>query len=137
MRQIMTVRQTFSDQTAEVFCRRETACGHACTDCGMCPGAEMAVRARNPLGAAPGDSVWVETETGPVLGAAAVVYLVPLALLAAGYGLLGGWGAAGGFALGLAPAFLLDRRLAQKREMMYRICGYAVSERPYKEDSLD
>lgn len=133
MRQRMTVRQTFPDQTAEVFCQRETACGHACTDCGMCPGAEIAVRAGNPLGAAPGDAVWVETDTGPVLGAAAVVYLVPLALLAAGYGLLGGWGAVGGFALGLAPALLLDRRLAKKRETMFRICGYADS----KEDSLD
>lgn len=137
MRQRMTVRQTFADQTAEVFCHRETSCGHACTDCGMCPGAEITVRAGNPLGASPGDSVWVETDTGPVLGAAVVVYLVPLALLAAGYGLLGGWGAAGGFALGLAPALLLDRRLAKKRETMYRICGYAISLDTMKEDSLD
>lgn len=127
MRQRMTVRQTFPDQTAEVFCQRETACGHACTDCGMCPGAEIAVRAKNPLGAAPGDSVWVETDTGPVLGAAAVVYLVPLALLAAGYGLLGGWGARRWLCAGAGAGLSAGQASGQKERdyvQNLRVCGF-------------
>ena len=45
----------------------------------------MVFTARNPIGARPGDMVTVESATGPVLKAAAVLYLMPLVLFIAGY----------------------------------------------------
>ena len=117
MEQTATVRTLYTDGTAEIVCRRASACGGDCADCGGCSGSQAVLaRAANPIGAKPGDRV---------LGAAILVYLLPLVLLFAGVALAGGWGAAAGFVLGFVPAVWIDRRLARKRGPVYTISSFA------------
>ncbi len=79
------IREVCGDGYARVEIAMRTACGHSCEDCGGCaPGSrELVIRARNPLEAGPGDTVAVTAGTGKVLGAAALVYVLPLALMLA------------------------------------------------------
>ena len=86
--------------------------------------------ARNPIGARPGDLVVIRSESGPVLTAAAVLYVLPLVLFFLGYILGMTWqlGALVGglaFALGIALAVAYDRLVAKKRKTVYTITGYA------------
>ena len=73
-----------------------------------------------------GDWVYIESGSAAVLGAAVVVYLLPLLLFFAGYfcaAALHGkaiWFGAAGFAVGLLPAFWYDRRMRRKPPV-YRI----------------
>ena len=74
MEQIVTVRALYPDGTAEVACRRASACSGDCGHCGGCTNAQtVLVRAYNPIGAKPGDRVVVESASCQVLGAAAAV----------------------------------------------------------------
>ena len=79
------IREVCGDGYARVEIAMRTACGLSCEDCGGCaPGSrELVVRARNPLEAGPGDTVAVTAGTGKVLGAVALVYVLPLALMLA------------------------------------------------------
>lgn len=91
MEQIVTVRALYPDGTAEVACRRASACSGDCGHCGGCTNAQtVLVRAYNPIGAKPGDRVVVESASCQVLGAAAAVYLLPVLFLLGGYALAGG-----------------------------------------------
>ena len=93
MEQIVTVRALYPDGTAEVACRRASACGGDCGHCGGCTNAQtVLVRAYNPIGAKPGDRVVVESASCQVLGAAAAVYLLPVLFLLGGYALAVGPG---------------------------------------------
>ena len=91
----------------------------------------MLLTARNPIGAQPGDLVIIQSDTGPVLAAAAVLYMLPLALFFAGYAIfaaLDSYGALGGclaFILGLTLAVLYDRKVVKKKETVYTIIGRA------------
>lgn len=125
---------------AEVAVKRQSACGHDCSQCGggcseMMVSPTVAVVADNLVNAQPGDTVTVESATGKVLGAAALVYLVPFALFFLGYFLgslvrlpEGAAIAAGaaGFAGGLALAILLDRRMRKTRGITFRITAFAA-----------
>lgn len=108
----------------EVSVSRVSACdsAHSCNSCGGCSMAktsqEIKAVAEDHLGARPGDIVTVETSTSHVLGAAVVLYLVPIALFVLGAicGYSFGWDdkpalALGGcgFLLGLLCAVGLDR----------------------------
>ena len=127
MTQIATVEERLRPGLVRIAVARETACGHDCAHCGGCGaagGQVLRVSAADPLDTAPGDKVVVESDTGQVLSAAALVYLLPLLGLLAGCfaaASLGGWGqAAGGAAglvLGMAPAVVLSRR----RRIAFRI----------------
>lgn len=79
------IREVCGDGYARVQIAMRTACGHSCEDCGGCaPGSrELIVRARNPLEAGQGETVAVTAGTGKVLGAAALVYILPLGLMLA------------------------------------------------------
>ena len=85
----------------------------------------------NPIGAQPGDMVILQSQTGPVLLAAAVLYMLPLVLFFAGYAAvaaMGGNGALGGclaFMLGLALAIGYDRLVLKKKKTVYTIIGFA------------
>lgn len=126
MEQIVTVRAIYPDGTAEVACRRASACGGDCGHCGGCTDAQtVLVRAQNPIGAKPGDQVVVESASRQVLGAAAAVYLLPVLSLLGGYGLAGGFGGGIGFVLGLAPAVWMDRRRAKGGRLLYTISSFA------------
>lgn len=119
-----------ADGTAQVACLRESACSGDCHKCAGCGAVQqtMIVTARNPIGARPGDMVTIVSETGPVLKAAAVLYLLPLVLFVAGYlvGMqwkLGGLLGASGFALGILLAVAYDRLVMKKKETVYTITG--------------
>lgn len=83
MTQNGVIRETGGDGFAQVCITQRTACGHSCEDCGGCAAGsrELLVRARNPLEARAGETVTVASQTGRVLGAAALVYVLPLALM--------------------------------------------------------
>ena len=130
MRTKATVDAVLPDGRAALLVARESACSGDCHKCGGCGAVEQTLRvtAQNPVGARRGDIVWLEMRSAAVLRGAALLYLLPLALFLAGYLAaysLGAWAAAlgaAGFALGLIPAVVRDRRL-NKRPSDHVITG--------------
>ena len=133
MQQQVQVYRVYPDGFAEVFVRRESACSgdcHKCSGCGA-QAQQVYVRARNSIGASPGDRVIVSTETKQVLPAMLVVYILPLALMLAGYfaglaahaspGLL----SCLGFCLGVGLTVLYNRFVEKRRPVQYEITAYA------------
>lgn len=133
MEQLVRVRQTHRDGTATVLCIRESACSGDCHKCSGCGAAKESIllQADNPIGAQVGDLVKVESATGPVLKAAAVLYMLPLVLFFIGYALGDAMGLSGGLFGGLAFALSIwlivvyDRRMQRKDKTIYTITGYA------------
>lgn len=133
MEQLVRVRETYDDGTALVFHVRESACSGDCHKCSGCGAAKEAIllKAKNPIGARRGDLVKLESETGPVLKAAAVLYVLPMVLFFAGYFLgdrLWGLGALAGcigFAGGIALAVVYDRKIGKTEKTGYTITGFA------------
>lgn len=132
MEQIVRVSRLLPEGRAEVIRVRESACSGDCHKCSGCGAAKQAVilTVENPIDARVGDTVVISSDTGPVLKAAAVLYLLPLLLFLAGY-LLGAmlWnqGAVTGVAaliLGVAAIKLYDKRLS-KKEIIYTITSFA------------
>jgi len=132
MQQLVKVLTCHDDGSAQVACLRQSACSGDCHKCSGCGAVEqtMIFTARNPIGARPGDTVTVESATGPVLKAAAVLYLLPLVLFIAGYLVGMQWalgGLVGGLAFGLSIGLIIayDRLVMQKKNTVYTIIGYA------------
>ena len=75
MTQSAIVEKLASNGDAMVRVYQKSACGHDCSDCAGVCGAKktITVQARNPLRARPGDMVTVETGTGGLLRAMALV----------------------------------------------------------------
>lgn len=135
MIQTAKVTKVYDDGRAEVAVRRQSACGHDCSKCGggcseLMVSSTVSVTAANPVRAMPGDMVRVESDTGGVLKAAVVVYLVPFLLFFLGYFLCAALGmgsgasaAVGGvgFAAGVALAILLDRQVRRRRSISFCI----------------
>lgn len=131
MEQLVKVQSCSPDGTARVLHIRQSACSGDCHKCSGCGAVKesMVFTASNPIGAKPGDVVTVQTKTGPVLAAAAIMYLLPLALFFAGCLLGSVWNrpvltGGVGFALGIVFAVLYDRLVAKKRTTQYTITGY-------------
>ena len=133
MEQIVRVRETYDDGTAQVLLIRESACSGDCHKCSGCGAAKetLLVTAVNPIRADRGDLVTIRSESGPVLKAAAVLYMMPLVLFFLGYGLGAALAISGGimgglgFALGIALVVIYDRRFAKQVKTVYTITGYA------------
>ena len=133
MQQLVRVRQVHPDGTATVIHIRESACSGDCHKCSGCGAAKEAIllEAQNPIGAKPGDLVKVESDTGSVLKAAAVMYMVPMILFFVGYAIgdalhLGGaWMGGGFFAASIGLAILYDRKVVKKQNTGYTITGFA------------
>ena len=133
MEQIVRVKKTFDDGRAQVICIRESACSGDCHKCSGCGAAQEAIlfHAENPIGAKVGDLVTVKAETGPVLKAAAVLYMLPLVLFFAGYaagealGISGGLAGTLAFCLSIALIVVYDRRMAKKDNTIYTITDFA------------
>lgn len=138
MKQTATVIRITPKGCAQVRVRRASACAgaHNCGSCDHCSmmenAPEIVVEAENSCGAQVGDTVVVESSTRKVLGAAALLYLLPVLLFFLGYALGNGlnWpesGAialgGGGFALGLLGAWGLDR-YRRSRPVTYRIVSH-------------
>lgn len=131
MQQRVKVLYCGTDGTAQVACLRQSACSGDCHQCSGCGAVQqtMIVTARNPIGARPGDLVTIESETGPVLTAAAVLYLLPLVLFVAGYLIGMQWGLGGlvgvsAFALGIVLAVVYDRHVMKRKHTAYTIIGF-------------
>ena len=132
MQQLVKVLTCAPDGSAQVACLRQSACSGDCHQCSGCGAVEqtMIFTARNPIGARPGDTVTVESATGPVLKAAAMLYMLPLVLFIAGYlvgmqwklgALIGGLA----FVLSIVVIIAYDRLVMQKKNTVYTIIGYA------------
>lgn len=132
MEQTVRVRDIHDDGTATVVHVRESACSGDCHKCSGCGAAKETVvfRADNPICARRGDLVVVQSASGPVLRAAAVLYLLPMVLFFLGY-LLGArlWSAGAltgclAFLLGMALVVVYDRKVAKKENTIYTITGF-------------
>lgn len=130
MEQTVLVRDLLPDGMASVVRVRESACSGDCHKCSGCGAARetIVLHAKNDIGARPGDVVKLESQSSPVLKAAAVLYVLPLLAFFAGY-IVGEnlWGkgilvSLLAFALGMLPVRLVDRSLAKK--MQYTITGF-------------
>lgn len=133
MEQIVRVKETYDDGTALVLHQRQSACTGDCHKCSGCGAATETIllKAENAIGAEVGDFVSIRSESGPVLKAAAVMYMAPLLLFFLGY-LLGaaawGRGALAGciaFAAGICLAVVYDRKVVRKENTGYTIIGFA------------
>ena len=130
MTQQVKVLETFADGTAKVIHIRQSACSGDCHQCSGCGAQQekLILTVENPIGAERGDLVILHCESGPVLKAAAVLYMLPLVLFFAGYGLGALWGqgaSVGGaaFIAGLGIALLFDRSSGKNTEK-YTITAY-------------
>ena len=138
MEQLVRVKKANTDGTATVIHVRESACSGDCHKCSGCGAAKEAIlfTADNPIGARTGDLVTVRSETGPVLKAAVVLYMLPLALFFLGYALGAALNLSGGitgclaFVLSIVFIVFYDRRLAKKDATIYTITGYAGDSLP-------
>jgi sigma-E factor negative regulatory protein RseC len=120
MTQNAVVTKLISRHVAEVEVERGTACGGTCESCEACVfQSRIRAEALNKVSALPGQKVVIESKTSAVLGAAALLYLIPFVLLFLGYaiGSAIGWGEAGCvligfafFALGVAFNVVYQRR---------------------------
>ena len=78
-----------------------------------------------------GAAVRLHADTGGILKAAMLVYLLPLVLFFGGYALGAAAGLGGGicgclgFAAGIGLAVAADRRMRAKQKTVYTIIGYA------------
>ena len=141
MDQIVRVKQIYEDGTAQVICIRESACSGDCHKCSGCGAAKEAIllTVENPIGAGVGDLVNIRSETGPVLKAAAVLYVLPLVLFFAGYALAASLDQSGAlfgalaFMLSIVLIVVYDRRMAKKENTIYTITGYAAETMPRAE----
>ena len=132
MTQNAIVEKLETNGNALIRVYQRSACGHDCSDCAGICGAKktITVQARNPLRAQPGDLVTVETGTGRVLRAAALVYLLPLTVLLIccilGYALGGSetvqaLAGLGGLLLGCACAVAINRFIRRDKPLEYTI----------------
>ena len=131
MTQIATVNQILRDGRAEIVVARQSACAHDCRECAGCGGTPSPVRAvaDNPIGAAAGQKVVVESANRQLLGIMLLVYMVPVALFFIAYAVTAPLGsealsaaaAIAAFFCGVVPAVLYDRRLRRSGGMTFTI----------------
>ena len=130
MTQIATVEKDLGGGYAEVSVPRKSACGHDCEECAGCgmTGAAIKARARNDIGAQPGDKVVVESSTKKIFGVVALVYVLPVVLFLLGYFLTEGLAEGMRYAIAVAifvvsfiPCVLYDRHARKKELLTYQI----------------
>ena len=132
MKTIATVIETPEKGIAVIKVERQSACEgchrateeNGCSVCTLLGGKNAAnARARNDLGATVGDRVAIESRTSRILSYAALVFLLPVACLLAGYfigTLIGGEtvaliAAAAAFLASLAVLYCYSRFVVAKR----------------------
>ena len=131
MTQIATVDKILNDTYAVISVPRKAACGHDCEECAGCgvSGSAVQAKAKNLVGARPGQKVVVESDTKNMLGIIALVYFTPVLLFLLGYLLTVSLSsvalrygiAVAGFAAGIIPALLYDRKLRRQGGLEFTI----------------
>ena len=131
MTQIATIEKDLGGGYAEISVPRKSACGHDCEECAGCgmTGAAIKARAKNDIGAQPGDKVVVESSTKKLLGVVALVYLLPVVGFLLGYflteGLMSeGWRYAAAViaaAVFFLPSVFYDRQTKKDGSLTYTI----------------
>ena len=131
MTQNGVVTKLLDNNRAEVAVERGTACGGNCGGCEACVfDSRITISAENRISAKPGDRVVLESATRAVLGAAALVYLLPLLFLFGGYAVGEAFRLAQGLcvltsllgaAAGLGCVAALGRR---RKEIAFSITGF-------------
>ena len=96
------------DGKASVSVERQTACGGNCASCGGCSYKNILTAvASNPFGARVGDKVTLQSRSSGIIGAAALVYLLPILTFFVGYLLSAACGAAENLSIIISVACLL------------------------------
>ena len=133
MEQVVRVKEVYDDGTALILHIRESACSGDCHKCSGCGAAKetMLLKAENLIGACKGDLVVIQSQTGPVMKAVGVFYVLPMILFFVGYwlgdlrwnsgALIGGLA----FVAGIAGSVVYDRKVARKEKNVYKITGFA------------
>ena len=130
MTQIATVEEILSGGYATISVPRKSACGHDCEECAGCgmTGAAIKAKAKNVIGAQPGQKVIVESSTQKLLGVGALVYLLPVVFFLMGYFLSEGLSesvryviAIAAAALTMIPIVLYDRHARRTDALTYTI----------------
>ena len=130
MTQIATIEKDLGGGYAEISVPRKSACGHDCEECAGCgmTGAAIKARAKNDIGAQPGDKVVVESSTKKIFGVVALVYVLPVVLFLLGYflsaGLTEGWRyavAIAAAAVSFIPIKLYDGYARKRDTLTYTI----------------
>ena len=130
MTQIATVEEILSGGYALISVPRKSACGHDCEQCAGCgmTGAAIKAKAKNVIGAQPGQKVIVESSTQKLLGVVALVYLLPVVFFLMGYFLSEGLSesvryviAIAAAALTMIPIVLYDRHARRTDALTYTI----------------
>ena len=86
MTQDAVVIKAFDNGLAEVLVARGTSCGEHCGSCGVCKYVgEIHTYAKNKIHAQAGDKVVIESKTSEVLGAAFMIYIIPMIAMLLAY----------------------------------------------------
>ena len=94
MTQSGIVTALLPNDMASVSVERQTACGGNCASCGGCSYKNVLTAvAENSFGAKVGDKVTLRSRTKGVIGAAALVYLLPILTFLIGYAVAAAFGA--------------------------------------------
>lgn len=137
MEQIAVVKKILENGMAQISVERGTACGaaHSCADCAGCEHVivqtEKVVTAINDVSAQAGDIVRVRSENAPFMKSAAIVYLLPLVLALAVYGIAAATLSLSegpmmlfaliGFVLGILIAVAWDRHMKRTDGLRFHI----------------
>ncbi len=131
MKQIATIEKLLDGGKAQISVARQSACAHDCRDCAGCGTTAAPVRAvaDNPVGAAVGQKVVVESSSKKLLCIMLVVYMLPIALFFLGYfcsagmvseGLRYGFGALA-FCIGVLCSVLYDRSTRKRGSLSFTV----------------
>ncbi len=85
MHQTGIIEQLNYNNIAKIKITRSSSCGENCASCGLCSGRTRIIEAVNDINASVGDTVIINMTDKKILGAAFLVYIVPLIMLITGY----------------------------------------------------
>ena len=138
MTQDAIVIKSFENGLAEVLVARGTSCGEHCGSCSVCKYVgEIRTFAQNKIHAAPGDKVVIESKTSEVLGAAFMIYIIPMVAMLLAYLAAAGLGfgetvsvpvAFGAFLACVGIVTVYQRAKAKKKQIELVIVSYRQDE---------
>lgn len=136
MTQDAVVIKSFANGLAEVLVARGTSCGEHCGSCSVCKyTGEIHTYAQNTIGAQPGDHVEVSSKSSEIIGAAFMLYIIPMVAMVVAYMIAAGTGASenmcigaafGAFAVMVGIVTLYHRARAKKKAIDLIITKYKV-----------